>query len=63
MKRAFDFLGAAAALLVLAPAMLVLALLVRHKLGAPVLFSQRRLQERRHIRRMGPAAAAAVRPL
>jgi lipopolysaccharide/colanic/teichoic acid biosynthesis glycosyltransferase len=42
MKRAFDFLGAAAALLLLAPAMLVLALLVRHKLGAPVLFSQRR---------------------
>jgi lipopolysaccharide/colanic/teichoic acid biosynthesis glycosyltransferase len=42
MKRGFDFLIALAALLVLAPLLLVLALLVRIKLGAPVLFCQPR---------------------
>jgi len=40
MKRCFDVLVAVAALLVLAMPLLVLALLVRVKLGKPVLFAQ-----------------------
>ncbi len=42
MKRAFDVLLAAICLLLLSPLLLLLALLVRVKLGAPVLFRQRR---------------------
>ena len=42
MKRLFDFFVSLSALVVLAPALLVLAMLVRINLGAPVLFSQRR---------------------
>ena len=42
MKRAFDLLVAILALLLLAPLLLVLALLVRINLGAPVLFRQQR---------------------
>jgi sugar transferase EpsL len=42
MKRAVDLLVAVSALLLLAPLLLVLALLVRIKLGAPVLFRQKR---------------------
>ncbi len=41
-KRFFDLLLSACALLVLSPALAVLALLVRARLGAPVLFSQER---------------------
>lgn len=41
-KRFFDILLAACALVVLSPLLLVLALLVRGKLGAPVIFSQER---------------------
>ena len=40
MKRTFDFVVAATLLLLLAPALLVLALLIRFKLGSPVLFRQ-----------------------
>ena len=40
MKRAFDFTSAAIGLLVAAPVMLVLAILVRWRLGALVLFRQ-----------------------
>ena len=42
MKRFFDFVAAGAALLGLAPLLLVLALLIRQKLGAPMLFRQTR---------------------
>ena len=41
-KRPQDFLCAALALIVLSPVLLVTAILVRVKLGAPVLFSQKR---------------------
>ena len=42
MKRAFDIAAAAAALFALSPAMAVIAVAVRLKLGAPVLFTQDR---------------------
>jgi sugar transferase EpsL len=42
MKRLFDLTVALSALVLFAPALLLLALLVRLKLGAPVLFSQQR---------------------
>ena len=41
-KRPLDFLCALAAAVVLSPVMLVTAILVRIKLGAPVLFTQER---------------------
>jgi len=41
-KRLFDFVVSASALLLLAPLMAVLAVLVRFKLGSPVLFCQER---------------------
>jgi len=40
LKRAFDLLTAAAALILLAPVLAVVALMVRRRLGAPVLFRQ-----------------------
>lgn len=40
MKRCFDFMVASCLLLLLSPLLLVLALLVRLKLGSPVLFRQ-----------------------
>ncbi len=40
MKRLFDVLAASLALLLLAPPLLALALLIRRKLGSPVLFCQ-----------------------
>lgn len=42
VKRAFDILAAASALVLLSPLLLGLALLVRLKLGSPVLFRQQR---------------------
>lgn len=42
IKRVFDLATSASALLVLAPLIVVVALLVRWKMGAPVLFRQRR---------------------
>lgn len=42
IKRLLDILCAGTALIVLAPVMLVLAILVRTKLGAPVIFCQER---------------------
>jgi lipopolysaccharide/colanic/teichoic acid biosynthesis glycosyltransferase len=42
MKRTFDLVVAASALVVLAPVLLIVALLVRIKLGSPVLFRQPR---------------------
>ena len=42
MKRVFDFTLAAAALVALAPVILVVALLVRFRLGSPVFFRQPR---------------------
>jgi sugar transferase EpsL len=42
VKRLFDFLASAAALLALSPGLLVLAILVRWKLGRPVFFRQLR---------------------
>ena len=41
-KRVFDVMGAAIALAVLSPAMLVLALIIRLRLGPSVLFRQLR---------------------
>jgi sugar transferase EpsL len=42
LKRPLDLLGAAVGLVVLAPVLLVIGLLVRARLGSPVLFRQRR---------------------
>jgi len=42
VKRLFDFLVSAAALVTLSPALLALALLVRWRLGSPVIFRQLR---------------------
>lgn len=42
MKRFMDILGAVFALLLLAPVLVVVALLVRRQMGAPVLFRQTR---------------------
>jgi sugar transferase EpsL len=42
VKRLFDFLASAAALVALSPGLLVLAILVRWKLGRPVIFRQHR---------------------
>ncbi len=42
MKRLFDFFVSLTALVLLAPVLLVLAVLVRINLGSPILFSQRR---------------------
>ncbi|HEY4215979.1 MAG TPA: sugar transferase [Gemmatimonadaceae bacterium] len=42
MKRAFDIVGAAVALALLSPILLVAAILIRVSMGAPVLFRQRR---------------------
>ena len=42
MKRVFDFAGSLVALTVISPALLIVALLVRMKLGSPVLFAQPR---------------------
>lgn len=42
MKRLFDFVLAGAALIVLSPVFLVVAIVVRFGIGAPVLFRQRR---------------------
>jgi lipopolysaccharide/colanic/teichoic acid biosynthesis glycosyltransferase len=42
VKRLFDFLASAAALALLSPGLLVLAILVRWKLGSPVIFRQLR---------------------
>lgn len=42
MKRSFDFFAAAGALLLLSPLLIFVAILVRTKLGSPVLFRQLR---------------------
>jgi sugar transferase EpsL len=42
VKRLFDFLASAAALVALSPGLLMLAILVRWKLGSPVIFRQSR---------------------
>jgi sugar transferase EpsL len=42
MKRFFDFIVSAAALLLLSPVLLIVAIVVRLSLGAPVIFRQQR---------------------
>ena len=42
IKRALDFCAALCAVMVLSPVLLVVALLVKTKLGSPVLFKQER---------------------
>ncbi|PKG75767.1 sugar transferase [Shewanella sp. GutCb] len=42
MKRTFDFFAAFFALLILSPVMLITAILIRQRLGSPVLFKQAR---------------------
>lgn len=42
LKRSFDFIAAAALLVVLAPVILLVALLIRLRMGSPVLFRQER---------------------
>lgn len=49
MKRLFDFSAALCALMILSPAMLLTALLIRNKLGSPVLFTQARPGLNGHI--------------
>lgn len=48
-KRIFDLLAAVVLLLVLAPVILLVAILVRVKLGSPILFEQRRPGKGGHI--------------
>ena len=48
LKRLFDLLASALLLILLSPLLLILALLVRFKLGRPVLFSQERPGLRGH---------------
>jgi sugar transferase EpsL len=49
IKRLFDLIFASIALLLLSPLLLVLAMLVRYKLGAPILFRQPRPGLNGHI--------------
>lgn len=42
MKRSFDFLVALCAILTLLPVIIIVALLIRFKLGSPILFTQER---------------------
>ena len=42
IKRAFDFVTALVAIIILSPVFLVVALLVKIKLGSPIIFSQKR---------------------
>ena len=42
IKRALDFCAALGAIIVLSPVLLIVALLVKTKLGSPVLFKQER---------------------
>jgi lipopolysaccharide/colanic/teichoic acid biosynthesis glycosyltransferase len=42
VKRAFDILGALAGLILLSPALALLAVLVRRRMGPPAIFAQRR---------------------
>jgi sugar transferase EpsL len=42
LKRGFDFIVSLIALIILSPVMLVTAILVRYKLGSPVIFKQQR---------------------
>jgi lipopolysaccharide/colanic/teichoic acid biosynthesis glycosyltransferase len=42
MKRVFDFITALTALLILLPVIIVVAILIRFKLGSPILFTQDR---------------------
>lgn len=42
MKRIFDFTASICGLIILSPVMVAIALLIRHKLGNPVLFTQAR---------------------
>ncbi|AXK43607.1 sugar transferase [Erythrobacter aureus] len=42
MKRAFDILGAGIGLIVLSPVILVISLIIRGRMGAPVLYRQTR---------------------
>jgi sugar transferase EpsL len=42
LKRVFDFIVSLIALIILSPVILVVAILVRYKLGSPVLFKQQR---------------------
>ena len=42
MKRCLDFLLALAALIMLSPVFLIVAVLVKIKLGSPVIFKQKR---------------------
>jgi lipopolysaccharide/colanic/teichoic acid biosynthesis glycosyltransferase len=49
MKRAFDIIASISALLLLSPVLLMLTVLVRVKLGPPVLFSQPRVGRRGRV--------------
>lgn len=42
MKRGFDLVGAIVMLCIFSPVMAVVALLIRMKLGSPILFKQQR---------------------
>lgn len=49
MKRCFDLIAAALLLVLLSPLLVVLAVLVRIRLGGPVLFRQKRVGWQQHI--------------
>lgn len=42
LKRSFDFVVSLIALIILSPVMLITAILIRYKLGSPVIFKQQR---------------------
>ncbi|MDR2175527.1 MAG: sugar transferase [Synergistaceae bacterium] len=42
MKRLLDIVGAGAGLILLSPVLLILAVLIRRRMGSPVIFAQRR---------------------
>ena len=52
VKRAIDILGAGAGLVLLTPVMVVIAIMIRRRLGSPVFFRQERVGMRGRIFRM-----------
>ena len=48
-KRFFDFILSLLAIIVLSPVLLITAILVRSKLGSPVIFKQERMKRYLHF--------------
>ena len=63
LKRVIDVTGASAALVILSPLLAVVAILVRVRMGPPVLFRQRRPGRESHAAREFEPAAFEKRML